>query len=110
MEKRQRTRELLQLVWWLLIVSALATLLLMLIMTVKARSETCARHPDMKTVEKVDGWRWRWANIDGRKCWYYAPRARATWELVWTYTEQDFNSDIDRVIERKFYDLDKLDD
>lgn len=68
----------------------------------KAQCEVCRASVDA-TVEKRAGYKWQYRTVDGRKCWYYSNSIIDRNDLVWSYTEQDFNSDIERVIERKFY-------
>lgn len=66
------------------------------------RAEVCLNKVD-GDIAKKPGYRWQWRTVDGRKCWFYANTLLPKEDLVWSYTEQEFNSDIERVIERKFY-------
>jgi hypothetical protein len=67
-----------------------------------ARAEVCASKVD-GNVERKAGYRWQWRNVDGKQCWYYSNSILPREDLVWSFTEDEFNSDIDRVLERKFY-------
>lgn len=107
---RTRFEYVTQLIAWMALVLMLAFIVLVLLLA-NAKAVPCVNHPDMKrwagerTVEMNSTHRWRWRNIDGRKCWYWSKEVLPHWELVWTYTEEEFNADIERLIERKFYHL-----
>lgn len=96
-----------------MVVAAVAciALLVVLMTTGNAHAVPCSKDPDdgraagKRTIEGNSDRRWRWRNVDGRKCWYWSNQVLPHWELVWTYTEEEFNSDIERLIERKFYHL-----
>lgn len=67
-----------------------------------ARAEFCHTKID-NSVERLSGFRWSWRMVDGKKCWYYARNILPREDLVWSFSEEEFNSDIERVLERKFY-------
>lgn len=85
-----------------LLISSILAMIGMLLAMSNARAETCREKID-NSIERRGGYRWQWRMIDGRKCWYYSNNVLMREDLVWSYTEEEFNSDIDRVIERKFY-------
>jgi hypothetical protein len=78
----------------------------------QARAEVChtKRQISDATLERRPGYRWQWRNVDARPCWYYSNRVLPDEELVWSFTEREFNSDVDRVIQRKFYTPEELAD
>lgn len=106
---RQKTRlELVtSLAAWMSVVAALAFLLLVMLLE-RVKGDVCMKEPDNSAVERKGGHRWQWRLVDGRKCWYYSNLVLPREELVWSYTDKEFNSDIDRVIERKFYTKEEL--
>jgi hypothetical protein len=67
-----------------------------------AKAETCYRKID-NSIERLAGFRWSWRTVDGKQCWYYARNILPREDLVWSFTEEEFNADIDRVLERKLY-------
>jgi hypothetical protein len=69
---------------------------------VSASAEICRRKID-NNVERLAGYKWQWRKVDGQQCWFYSNRLLPVTDLIWSFTEEEFNSDIDRVIERKFY-------
>lgn len=73
-----------------------------LLASTEARSEFCRKDVD-PTIERKAGYRWQYRTVDDRKCWYYSNRVIPKTDLMWPYTEEEFNHDIERVIERKFY-------
>lgn len=93
---------------WFSVVLALAVISTGLFAQRIARGDICMTKPDHDAVERRGGYRWQWRLVDGRKCWYYSNMVMPREELVWSYTEKDFNSDVDRVIERKFYTKEEL--
>jgi hypothetical protein len=66
-----------------------------------ASAETCLSRVD-STVERLAGYRWLWQMVDGRKCWYYSNLPLPKEDLVWSYTTEEFDSDV-KVIERKYW-------
>ena len=100
---RQKTRfELItQLVAWMAVVAALAFIVLVMLLE-RLPAETCLRKID-NNIERLAGHRWQWRTVDGKQCWFYSNRLLPREDLVWSFTEEEFNSDIDRVLERKFY-------
>lgn len=95
------------LVAWSCVVLALAFLLLVMFLE-RVRGEVCLSKPDNSQIDRKGGYRWQWRTVDGRQCWYYSNMVLPREELVWSYRTQDFDSDIDRVIERKFYSKEEL--
>jgi hypothetical protein len=89
--------QLVKLVWW-----AIVCICMGMIFMKAARAEFCYTAPNNPEVEKLDGHRWHWRNVENKKCWYYAPRIRPVTDLIWKFDENEFNSDVDRIIERKF--------
>jgi hypothetical protein len=83
---------------WALFVVALLLLLISL-----ASAEICRYYPEPEKVQRKDGFRWHSRQVDGKRCWYYSHRVLQSVDLIWAFDESEFNSDIDRVIERKFY-------
>lgn len=71
-----------------------------------AAAEICTSRPDL-SIERKGGYRWQYRLLDGRKCWYYSNLPLPREELVWGFTESEFNSDV-RVLERKFYRIEDL--
>lgn len=88
------------LIWIILSLAIIAIAWMTLIRT--ARAEFCHAKID-NNVERLSGFRWSWRMVDGRKCWYFSRHILPREDLVWSFTEQEFNADIERVIERKFY-------
>jgi hypothetical protein len=76
---------------------------LLVALTTSASAEICLKKPDHTSIEKRGGYRWLWRFVDEKKCWYYSNLVMPREELVWSFTEEEFNSDIDRILERKFY-------
>ena len=94
------TRNVAKLILWAVIVIVMA-LFLNLQWSRGASADLCHVKPASE-IGKKGGYKWQWRTIDGRKCWYYSNQLVAKENLVWSYTEEEFNSDIERVIERKF--------
>lgn len=85
------------------IVLSVATIVLALVMMIRAaKAELCHRKID-NTIERLGGYRWNWRTVDGKQCWYYSRHVLPKEDLVWSFTETEFNSDVDRILERKFY-------
>jgi len=95
-----------KLVFWFTLALALTGILLA---AMGARAETCKRKID-HTIERLSGYRWSWRTVDGKQCWYYSRHILPREDLVWSFTEDEFNADIDRVIERKFHPFTKEED
>lgn len=95
-----------RLIIWLVICGALVALLLTLL-AANAHAEYCYSSPGRtveRNIEKKGGYAWRRRQVDGKRCWYYARGPLPQTDLVWSFSEEEFNSDVDRVLERKFYD------
>jgi len=85
------------------VVTSLAIIMIAFVTLVRvAKAETCARKVD-SNVERKAGYKWQWRTIDGKQCWYYSNNILPREDLVWSYTTEEFDSDVDRVVERKFY-------
>lgn len=85
----------------LLVCLFLATLGILLAI-VSARAEVCAAKIN-SNIERKAGWRWQYRTVDGKRCWYFSNNVLPREDLVWSYDSKEFDSDIDRVIERRFY-------
>jgi len=98
------------LAFWITVAGAIivVAILIALASMRTASAEICHRNPSSDEVERKGGYRWQWRTVDGRKCWYYSNMVLPREELVWSYTEKEFNSDVDRVIERRFYTKEEL--
>lgn len=68
------------------------------IMPQAVRGETCLAAPDFK--QRQAGHSWRWRQVDGRKCWFFAKKQLAKEDLIWSYDSDAYDSDV-KVIERK---------
>jgi len=81
-----------------------ALLTLLLCCTIApAKAEFCLKTPDPSAVEKRGGYRWLWRYVDQKKCWYYSNMVLPREELIWSFSEEEFNADINRILERKIY-------
>lgn len=78
------------------------TLIVLLLSTGIAQAEFCRTQID-SSVPKKGGYRWQWRTVDNKQCWFYSNRLLPKEDLIWAFSEEEFNRDIDRVIERKFY-------
>jgi hypothetical protein len=88
-------------IWIVLSLAILTVTWIILIRTAKA--EVCFQKPSHDATERRGGYKWHYRIVDGKRCWYYSNLALPRDELVWGFTEEEFNQDIDRVLERKFY-------
>jgi hypothetical protein len=75
-----------------------------------AKAEVCFKQPSHDATERRGGYRWHYRIVDGKRCYYYSNLIMPRDELVWSYTEEQFNAaeGIDRVIERKFWTREQL--
>lgn len=87
---------------WALMVGINALIILIILSVMPTRAETCYRKID-NNVQKLAGYKWQHRTVDSKQCWFYSNRLLPATDLVWSFTEEEFNSDIDRVLERKFY-------
>lgn len=91
--------------YWAKLAGAVLVIGILISLVSMVRAETCKAKID-NTVDRLSGYRWQWRTVDGRQCWYYSNRLLPREDLVWSFSEDEFNSDIDRVIKRQFYHLD----
>jgi hypothetical protein len=88
---------------WMAIVFVLAFVVLVMVLNLKQSKADVCRYKIDNSVERLAGYKWQHRAVDGKQCWYYSNRILPKEDLVWSFNEQEFNSDIDRILERKFY-------
>lgn len=91
---------------WTFALFTILVLSIILIVTmmfmVVARADFCLKRLDQNLEHKA-GYRWQYRTVDGKQCWYYSNRLLPAEDLIWSFTEEELNDDVDRVVERKFY-------
>lgn len=92
-----------RLVWWSIVVIALAFIFVTLVYARFAHAEICRDKIDPSIVH-ASGFRWQLRMIDGKRCWYYSNRVLTEHDLVWGYDSHNFDGDV-TVLGRKFYDF-----
>jgi hypothetical protein len=96
-----------QLVTWCIVSACVLVIVIVMIVSIApASAELCLAKID-NAIERKSNYRWQWATVDGRKCWYYSNTPTPKEDLIWSYTSHEFDSDIDRVLERKHYGFDE---